>query len=357
MTGVPLDIAALALAFPAGYLLLDAGQIVPFALIALVWCGVALRRGNDAAAGVLGTLVAIEPHLGLPVIVALLVAVPRSRIAVIVSAIGLAGAGEFTAGNAIFWEYLTHVLPAQASAETSYLYQYSLTYVLSTAHVPARLALALGDLSYVVTAVLGIVWGRRLALQVGQRALLVFIPAATILLGGSYMHMIDLAMAVPAAALLAVSLPERPRKIAAISLVLLSVPWIAVWITKKLFLATLFVVAVLSARLLGGAVAFALFGVVAVAIYGFELRPPPGFAATTPPVAPDDLAQTAWSAYAAQLQSDTWAWLAIKVPAWYALIALFVVATRARISVTTDGAPAQWRDNGRRGAAVDTIVP
>jgi hypothetical protein len=142
------------------------------------------------------------------------------------------------------------------------------------------------------------------------------------------MHMIDIAMAVPAAALLAVSLPERSRKMAAVALVLLSVPWIAVWITKKLFLATLFVVAVLSARLLGGAVAIVLFCVVAVAIYGFELRPPAGFAATTPPVAPDDLAQTAWGAYVAQLQSNVWAWLAIKVPTWCALIGLFVVAAR-----------------------------
>ena len=328
LVGVPLDIAVLALAFPAGYLLLDAGQIVPFALVALVWCGVALRRGNDVLAGVLGTLVAVEPHLGLPVIAALLVAVPRSRIAVIVTAICLAVAGEIATGNAIFLEYITRVLPAQATAETSYLYQYSLTYVLSSAHVPARLALAIGDLSYAVTAVIGILWGRRLALQLQRRALLVFIPAATILLGGSYMHMIDVAMAVPAAALLAVSLPQRSRTTAAIALVLLSVPWIAVWITKKLFLATLFVVAVLSARLLGGAVAFALFCVVALAIYGFELRPPAGFAATTPPVAPDDLAQTAWGAYAAQLQSDTWAWLAIKVPTWCALVGLFVVSAR-----------------------------
>lgn len=328
LAGVPLDIAALAFAFPAGYLLLDAGQIVPFALAALVWCGVALRRGNDVLAGVLGALVLIEPHLGLPVVAALLVSVPRSRIAVVVSAICLGAIGELAVGSATFFEYLSRVLPAQAAAETSYLYQYSLTYLLATAHVPARLALTLGELSYMLTAVLGIVWGRRLARSLGQRSLLVFVPAATILLGGSYMHMIDIAMAIPAAAVLALSLPQRSRTVAAVSLVLLSVPWIAVWITKKLFLATLFVVAVLSVRLLGWAAAFAIFCVVAAVIYGFELRPPAGFVATTPPAAPDDLAQTAWAAYAAQLRSDTWAWLAIKVPTWCALAGLFVVASR-----------------------------
>jgi hypothetical protein len=327
-TGVPIDIAALALTFPAGYLLLDAGQIVPFALVALVWCGVALRRGNDAFAGVLGTLVLIEPHLGLPVVAALLVAVPRSRVAVIATAICLAVVSEVAVGNAIVSEYLVRVLPAQAHAETSYLYQYSLTYLLRLANVPGGVALALGNLSYLVTGVFGIVWGRRLTVQLQQRALLVFVPAAAILLGGSYMHMIDVAMAVPAAALLAVSLPQRSRNVAAIALVLLSVPWIAVWITKKLFLATLFIVAALSARLLGGVVAIAVFCVVAIVIYGFELRPPPGFSAMTPPVAPDDLAQTAWGAYAAQLRSDTWTWLAIKVPTWLGLVGVFVVAAR-----------------------------
>jgi hypothetical protein len=48
----------------------------------------------------------------------------------------------------------------------------------------------------------------------------------------------------------------------------------------------------------------------------------------TPPAAPDDLAQTAWGAYAAQLRSDTWAWLAIKVPTWLGLVGVFVVAAR-----------------------------
>ena len=296
--------------------------------MALVWCGVALRRGNDAAAGVLGTLVLIEPHLGLPVFAALLVGVPRGRVAATVTAICLGVTGVFAVGGATFLEYAGSVLPAQAHAETSYVYQYSLTYVLASAHLPPRFALAFGDLSYVVTAVLGILWGRRLAAQLQRRALLVFVPAATILLGGSYMHMIDLAMAVPAAALLAVSLPQRSRMAAAVAVVLLSVPWIGVWITKKLFLASLFVVAVLSARLIGGAVAFALFCIVAVAIYGFELRPPAGFTAVTPAVPPGDLAQAAWSAYVAQLRSDAWSWLAIKVPTWCGLAALFVAAGR-----------------------------
>lgn len=327
--GVPPDVAALSLAFPAGYLLLDAGQIVPFAVVALIWSGVALRRGSDALAGLAGTLTLIEPHLGVPVVVALVCAVPRSRVAVLVTAICLGVAAEFAVGIGTIVEYALRVLPAQARAETAYLYQYSLTYVLTSAHIPARIALIAGDVSYVVTAGVGIAWGRRVAERLHQRALVLFVPAATVLLGGSYLHMIDIAMAIPAVALLATSLPQRERRLAGIALVLLSVPWIAVWITKKLFLATLFIVAVLSARLLGGLAALVAFVIVGGIIYGFELHPPAGFAAVTPPVAADDLAQVGWSAYVAQLRSDAGAWLAIKAPTWAALIALCAVLWRA----------------------------
>ena len=60
-----LDVAVLALLLPAGFVLLNAGQVVPFALAALVFCGVALARGLDRLAGILAALTLIEPHLGL----------------------------------------------------------------------------------------------------------------------------------------------------------------------------------------------------------------------------------------------------------------------------------------------------
>ncbi|MGC1379930.1 MAG: hypothetical protein WA814_02760, partial [Candidatus Baltobacteraceae bacterium] len=77
LLGIPLDVAALALFFPAGYLLLAAGQVVPFALVALVLCGVALARGRDLAGGILAALALIEPHLGLPICAATLLWAPR----------------------------------------------------------------------------------------------------------------------------------------------------------------------------------------------------------------------------------------------------------------------------------------
>ena len=67
--------------------------------------------------------------------------------------------------------------------------------------------------------------------------------------------MVDLSFAIPATLVLAVLSAGRPG-VSPRSLCLLAVPWIAVWITKKLFLAALFVVATLLLRLRAGAGGF-----------------------------------------------------------------------------------------------------
>jgi hypothetical protein len=114
---VPLEATALAMLLPAGYVLLNAGQVVPFALAALVFCGLALARGRDAFAGVLGALVTVEPHLGLPVCIALLLWLPRSRAPLVATAVVLLAIGASTVGIATTFEYVSRVLPAQAAAE------------------------------------------------------------------------------------------------------------------------------------------------------------------------------------------------------------------------------------------------
>ncbi len=331
MLGIAVDVAALALALSAGYVLLAAGQIVPFALLALVWCGAALARGRDAAAGVCAALTLVEPHLGLPVCAALLVWAARSRAAVLASAILLALAGVAMVGAGTAVEYVARVLPAQAAAETSYVYQYSLTYLLSAAGTPAHLALLAGDLSYALFAALGIWLGARLARRTGRRELVAYLPAACAVAGGPYVHMVDLPFAIPAALVLATNLQGRLKNLSAAALCALSVPWIAVWITKKLFLASVFVVAALLFRLSIAPAAFAAtLASIAATIYVFELFPPlPLVVTTTRPPAADDLVQAAWRDYVSQLGSRSIAWLAVKIPAWAALCALLAASLAA----------------------------
>ena len=329
---IPFDVAVLALALPAGYLLLDAGQIVPFALAVLVFCGVALAHRRDDVAGTLAALTLVEPHLGLPVCAALMLLVPASRPALLLAGLFLIVVGELVTGTSVALEYIAHVLPAQASAEAAYAYQYSLSYLLVVAGLPARAALTAGAFSYVAVAALGIWLGAKLASALQRRELLAFLPAACAVVGGSYVHMVDLAVAIPAALVLASSLRGAPRTAAAISLCLLCVPWIDVWITKKLFLASLFVVAALLVRLqIDPAASITTFGVVAATIYLFELHPPAPLVALTGGMAfrAGDLAERAWAAYVAALQTTSGAWLAIKIPTWAALTTLLAAALRA----------------------------
>jgi hypothetical protein len=139
--------------------------------------------------------------------------------------------------------------------------------------------------------------------------------------------MVDLAFAIPAALVLATGAPGHSRNVAAVALALLAVPWIPVWITKKLFLATLFVVALLLLRLrLKASLAIATLVAIAVTIYLFELAPPAPLTATSALFSPGALAQEAWQEYVTRLGAATPLWIAIKVPTWIALGALVAAA-------------------------------
>ncbi|HEX3671057.1 MAG TPA: hypothetical protein VHT92_05060 [Candidatus Cybelea sp.] len=332
LAGVPLEVALLALLLPAGFVLLRAGQVVPYALLALVFCGAALARGRTRLAGMLAALTLIEPHLGLPVCAAMLAWVPRSRLGLFAAALALAGIGALMVGVAGLAEYVAAVLPAQAAAETGYAYQYSLTYAARTLGTPAPASLWIGELSYALMLLLGVWSGGRSARALRRPELIAFIPAACSVVAGPYVHMVDLPFAIPAAAVLACTLRGNLKAVAVVALCLLAVPWIPVWIAKKLLLISLFVVAMLLVRLRpGAAVSIATFIAIAASVYLLELAPPAPFQAITEGnFAASDLAQRAWAAYVGALGSASLAWFAVKIPTWAALVA--VVALSARVS-------------------------
>lgn len=328
MVAVPLDVAALALVLPAGYVLLNAGQVVPFALTALVFCGVALARGRNRLAGIFAALTLIEPHLGLPVCVAALVWAPRSRLALCATALVLASTAALMVGFAGIAEYVGRVLPAQAAAETGYAYQYSFTYLLRTLGAAPAPALIAGDVSYAAMLVAGVWLGGHVATRLARPELVAYLPAACSVVAGPYVHMVDLPFAIPAALVLATSLGGRAKSLAAVALCLLAVPWIPVWITKKLFLATLLVLAGLLLRLrIGGALSVGAFVLIAAAVYLLELAPPAPLTATTAGLfAAGDLAQQAWRQYVEQLGTPSLTWLIVKLPTWAGMGALLGAA-------------------------------
>ena len=200
------------------------GQIVPVVCAAAVAAGFLLSRGRDRAAACAATLTMLEPHLGLPVCLALFIARPRSR--AVLAAGGAALAALSFALLGVDWniEYLRDVLPAHALSEIANDQQYSLTYLAHLAGLGERASVALGTLSYIAMLGLGIAGGRVAYARTGKSALLVLVPPAFAILGGTFVHVTQLAIAVPAALVLCGARIPQARYFA-VAVFLLAVPW------------------------------------------------------------------------------------------------------------------------------------
>lgn len=328
--GIPLELAVAALVLSAGYMELNTGQIVPFALLAVLLCGLALARRYDRLAGIFAVVASIEPIVGLPVAAAVLFFVPRARWPVVLTAgvfalLALSVAGERTA-----LQYATGVVPAQAASELHFPFQYSATYALAHLGLAPRAAQFVGGFSYLILAAIGLLLAPRVAQAVHRRELLAFFPAFCCVIGGPYLHEEELCFALPALLVFAVHTRGAARTVFATALCALSIPWILVWGSKQLFLASLFVCALILVRLsVGLRIAFGILCVIAVAIYCFELHPPhlPVPAAAQHLYASDELVQDEWRAYAEQRSTRDVLWFAIKLPTWGALLAGLALAT------------------------------
>ncbi|HEX3458032.1 MAG TPA: glycosyltransferase family 87 protein [Candidatus Baltobacteraceae bacterium] len=329
--GVPVPLAIAALLLSTAYAGLNTGQIVPFSLAALALCGLALSRGRDSLAGVFAVATAIEPTVGLPVVLATLAFVPRARVALGITAAAFAGVALLLLGGNGLVAYFAGVLPAHAASELSFPFQYSLTYLATYAGLGSAAARAAGALSYVLFLAVGLWLAPRTRRAFARRELLVFIPALCAVTGGSFLHQEELSFALPALAVLAVATRGAARAVLAAALCALSVPWIAVWGMKQLFLASLFVCAVILAALrIQRWAAMGIFCAAAVTIYAFELHPPhlPTPTAIIRQYPPGEFAEVAWRDYTAARASDDPLWVLIKVPAWAALLATLTVAVR-----------------------------
>ena len=327
--GVPLALAVAVFALSTGYVELNTAQIAPFALLALVLCGLALERGRDQLAGVLAALTAIEPIAGLPVVVATFLFVPRARWALGTALAGLLALACAIAGPKGLLEYVVAVLPAHSQSELLFPFQYSLTSALATLGVPSAAARVAGAASYLLLLAAALIIAPRANARLRRRALIVFVPALCCVIGGTFLHQEELCFAIPAVTLLAWETTGRQRTIATTALCLLAVPWIGVWGAKQLLLASLLVVATILVQLrLELRASLIAFFAIAVAIYCFELAPPklPVPAAMPAIYAAGELVSLEWRDYTALRSTHDPLWFAIKVPTWGALLASLAIA-------------------------------
>jgi hypothetical protein len=327
--GIPLALSAAVFALSSGYVELNTAQIVPFALLALVLCGLALERGHDRVAGVLAALTAIEPIVGLPVVVATFLFAPRARWALAAALAGLLALACAVAGPRGFLEYVTSVLPAHSQSELHFPFQYSLTSALVVLGVTTTAARAAGVASYVLLLAAALVIAPRTSTHLQRPALIVFVPALCCVIGGTFLHQEELCFAIPAVTLLAWETTGRQRTIATVALCVLAVPWIPVWGAKQLFLASLLVVATILAQLrLPLRTSLITLCAIAAAIYSFELAPPklPAPSGMAAVYAPGQFASLEWRDYTALRSTHDPLWFAIKLPTWGALLASLAIA-------------------------------
>jgi hypothetical protein len=215
--------------------------------------------------------------------------------------------------------------------------------LLDLSGVSVRAALVLGNASYALLCVLGIVVARRLARSLAAPELLVLVPPAFAVFGGPFVHLTQIAVAIPALIVLMVRLPAQ-RTALGIALLLVALPWEDLSENATLpMLVFIGAVALAICLLVWRATPrVALVAVAAMLALGalertatVLLERPPGDA-TAALAAVDtsgtQLAETTWTAFVAASQDeDERLFLATHLPTWFGLgLAIVVVANAAR---------------------------
>ncbi len=329
ITAVPPGVMAVLFSFAIGGGSLPFGQLVPVALGAICLAGWFAYRGQWRTAAIAASISTIEPHLGLPVCLALFLWVPRTRWVLGTAALALGALSIAAVGRMANIEYVMHVLPAQALAEAGGDAQYSLTTLLVNAGVGDAAAVRAGAAFYGLMLVLGVVVGGLAARRKRMSALTVFVPPAFAVFGGSYVHINDIAVAIPAALLLA---SNARRVVAAGVPLLVAVPWVS-FVPYAAAAAPVFPVAVFAAYVYKGnaraiataaaCAAFAMIGLLAAPGVPF-LHHARAFATT--PIAVG-LSQHEWAPFALDSSTLRPAWLLARLPTWIGLLAVISLAT------------------------------
>jgi hypothetical protein len=325
------EIAVAAFAFSLGVASIPLGEIAPLAIAATCAGAYFAWRGHWTAAALCAAVAMIEPHLGLPVCIALAVWAPKTRLPLAMACAVLASISVLAVGARTNLEYFTSVLPAHALSEASRNTQFSLTSLLTSFGVTETAAIRAGTFWYAGMLVAGTIVAGALARRMQNAAFLACVPPVFAVFGGTFVHITQIAVALPAALLLA-SYARAPWRAATIvALLLLAVPWIDVW-SPALGLAPIFPVAYLTWRYTSGnsraviaATAMTLLGVIGFNhAYGATFTAHAHHAAAAVSIDPK-LAEASWSRFA-HVMSTTMVGIT-RLPTWFGLLLLLSALT------------------------------
>ncbi len=301
------------------------GQLAPIVVAVIAAAAWALQRRRDALAGGALVLTLVEPHVGAAACVAAFALVRGTRLPLATGVCVAAAASWWLFGTNGLRAYVTHVLPDAARANVADPFNYGLAPLLREAGLSERAALGAGDVSYAVMLVAGSVLALRL-LRRGERTAPAIIPPALVLIGGPYIHISQMAIALPALVWLMTRAPRAPTT--AVASVALGVPWLEAAASSFLVVpATLAAGIVSRVRSQRDATTLATMTVVAVLTFGLsaivQLRgAPPHHPQALPAMAPGESAEQAWGDEVRAHPLDVALFTAIKLPTWIGLLAL-----------------------------------
>lgn len=296
---------------------------------AVLWTAVALRRGTWALAALAAGCAMVVPHVGLPAVLGAFLFVPQTRkwiaaIGAILAAMDLACGGVHAALS-----YFTVVLPAHARAEIGSSMQYGVTWMLHSLHASDRAAIAGGEISYLCMAAAGLWTARSYLARRGDAAYAALVPPAFAVLGGTFIHLAQIVIAIPAALLLFTVSTARMRAVFAAAFLLLACPWLVIFGKPLIIPMYAALCAGLGIAVLGFRPAAALRAAIgAVLVCAVILFSAAHFGASYAPVhetvkTHGDLAQNSWAAFVGSHWSSTGvAWWIAKAPTWAGLALL-----------------------------------
>jgi hypothetical protein len=320
---------------PAAVMALSLGQIAPLAIAALCGGALLLRRGQHVMASLAVLGVMLEPHIGIPAIVGLYCGVKRSRLALAIAFLALIVFTLFLQ-PALSAEFAFRALPALGESDLRAVSQFSLSVLLHAIGANDKTALLIGSIWYVTLAVAGVVLALVAARRNRDPALLILIPTAFAVFGGSYVHLPQVAAAVPALLILMKHNPES--ELSRTALVLLSVPWLFVIGWGMLIPLGVAVTAVLTWQLwkppaaVLGAISCLCFVVVLKLNHTLTPSAAVPFQAR---VAAAQMAAVSWGQYVdARLSIDHGVFLWAHAPTWLALGMLIVASAKVAFATT-----------------------
>jgi hypothetical protein len=338
---VPAPSWAVLLAFvPLTLLNVAYGELPPLATLAICAAGYLLVKERFSAAGVAVALALIQPNVGLPAALAVLLFVPRARVAIVATGAALAALSFVALGFAANVEYLARVLPLIANAEIVASDQYSLSHLLYMLGVSTGSALLAGKIWFACAAAAGIV----LAGRSSRRELLALLPPAAVTLFGIYLHDIQVLIAIPAALALAARVRGAAGAVATACAILLVVVWtqparpVVLLIDAAGAFGAVLAIAVANQRRI--ALAFAAAAATIVAVVGVQHASPESVRLVTRPfdATPNELSPIAWGRYLRATPAMLRPVIAPQLLTWLGLIGLFACAL---------GAPANGIMRGR----------